>query len=60
MIDEVGSTLFMRKSSCAGSFLRWFSVDVAGINEERGKDGAATKVRLAHRLLILEEVWRYQ
>ena len=50
----------MRKWSCAGDFLRWFSDDVAGINEERGKDGAATKVRLAHRLLILEEVWKYQ
>ena len=50
----------MRKWSCVGGFLTLFSDDVAGINEERGKDGAATKVRLAHRLLILEEVWRYQ
>ena len=50
----------MSQWCCAGSFLRWFSDDVAGINEEPGKDGAATKVRLAHRLLILEEVWKYQ
>ena len=50
----------MRQWSRAGDFLRWFSDDVTGINEERGKDGAATKVRLAHRLLILEEVWKYQ
>ena len=50
----------MRQLSCARGFLRWFSDDVAGMNEEPGKDGSATKVRLAHRLLILEEVWRYQ
>ena len=50
----------MQKWSCAGDFKRWLSDDVAGINEERGKDGAATKVRLAHRLLIVEEVWKYQ